>query len=201
MTMTASLVVPTDQLAGSDAPLLEVVREGSSVPTRLFSAIALLAVANGALINMIMASRLLYGMANERIVPRPFARVHETRRTPWIAIIFTTALAMILISIGKLDELAIVTVMLLLIVFAGVNVAVLVLRRNRVEHRHFVTPSIFPMLGLVISLVLFVKRVADGDATVFSILGVILVIGAALWLVNRYAFGGAERFDPARLDA
>jgi APA family basic amino acid/polyamine antiporter len=117
------------------------------------------------------------------------------------AVAGTTALAMILISIGKLDELAIVTVMLLPIVFAGVNVAVLVLRRDRVEHRHFVTPSIFPMLGLVSSLVLFVKRVADGDAAVFSILGVILLIGAALWLVNRYVFGGAERFDPARLDA
>ncbi len=146
-----------------------------------------------------MASRLLYGMANERIVPRPFARVHETRRTPWIAIIFTTALAMILISIGKLDELAIVTVMLLLLVFAGVNVAVLVLRRDR-EHRHFVAPRVFPLLGLVISLVLFVKRIADGDATVFAILGVILVIGAALWLVNRYLFGGAARFDPGKLD-
>jgi hypothetical protein len=41
------------------------------------------------------------------------------------------------------------------------------------------------VLGLLISLVLLVKRVADGDATVFTILGVILVIGAALWLVNR----------------
>jgi amino acid transporter len=200
VTMTASLVVPTDRLAGSDAPLLEVVREGSGLPTRLFSAIALLAVANGALINMIMASRLLYGMANERIVPRPFPRVHESRRTPWVAIIFTTLLAMLLISIGKLDELAIVTVMLLLLVFAGVNVAVLVLRRDRVEHRHFVAPRVFPLLGLAISLVLFVKRIADGDATVFAILGVILVIGAALWLVNRYVFGGAERFDPAKLD-
>jgi hypothetical protein len=56
------------------------------------------------------------------------------------------------------------------------------------------------VLGLLISLVLLVKRVADGDATVFTILGVILVIGAALWLVNRYVFGGAERFDPARLE-
>ena len=106
---------------------------------------------------------------------------------------------MVLISIGKLDELAIVTVMLLLLVFAGVNVAVLVLRRDPVEHRHFVAPSVFPVLGLVISL-LFVKRIADGDATVFTILGVILVIGAVLWLVNRYVFGGAERFDPAKLD-
>ncbi len=64
---------------------------------------------------------------------------------------------MILISIGKLDELAIVTVTLLLAVFPGVNVAVLVLPRDGVEHRHFVTPSIFPVLGFAMSLILFVK--------------------------------------------
>jgi amino acid transporter len=153
--------VPTDQLAGSDAPLLEVVREGSSIPTRLFSAIALLAVANGALINMIMASRLLYGMAKEQVILEALGRVHEQRRTPWVAIIFTTAIAMVLIAVGKLDSLATVTVMLLLLVFALVNVAVLALRRERVEHRHFETPRLFPVLGLLISAALFAKQIAD----------------------------------------
>jgi amino acid transporter len=114
---------------------------------RLFSFIALLAVANGALINMIMASRLLYGMANERVLPDPFARVHRERRTPWVAIIVTTALAMILISIGRLDDLAFTTVMLLLAVFAMVNVAVLVLRREPVDRPYFVAPVLFPVLG------------------------------------------------------
>jgi len=70
-----------------------VVKEGSALPPRLFSAIALLAVANGALINMVMASRLLYGMAREGVDPDPFGRVHSSRRTPWIAIVFTTLLA------------------------------------------------------------------------------------------------------------
>ncbi|MBA2615782.1 MAG: amino acid permease [Actinobacteria bacterium] len=200
VTFTASLVVETDQLAGSDAPLLDVVREGSSIPPRVFAAIALLAVANGALINMIMASRLLYGMANERILPAPFARVHEGRRTPWVAIIFTTLLAMILIAIGKLDELAVVTVLLLLLVFAAVNVAVLVLRRDPVEHRHFRAPRIFPVLGLAISLVLLVKRATDEDGTVFMILGVLLAVGVGLWFLNRYVFGRSGELDPSELD-
>ena len=130
-------------------PLLEVVREGSSIPTRLFAAIALLAVANGALINMIMASRLLYGMANERVLPRrvrtrpPGAtdavggdRLHDRAR-----------------HAPDLDRQARRPrhrdrVLLLLIVFALVNVAVLVLRREPVEHRHFTTPRVFPVLGL-----------------------------------------------------
>ncbi len=83
VTLTASMVVPTADLSGSDGPLLEVVRQGPlDVPLKLFSGIALLAVANGALINMIMASRLVYGMARRGIVPRAFERVLPSRRTP-----------------------------------------------------------------------------------------------------------------------
>ena len=185
VTFTASMVVPTAQLGESSAPLLEVVARASDIPTKVFSAIALLAIANGALINLVMASRLLYGMSNEGILPRAFSTVHPGRRTPWVAILFTTLLAVLLISIGKLEDLAVVTVMLLLAVFAMVNVAVLVLRREPVEHRHFVAPSIFPILGLVISLVLLVKRVIDEDATVYVLLGVLLLVAALLWVVNR----------------
>ena len=195
VTFTASMVVPTEQLANSDGPLLEVVRQGSEIPTRFFSAIALLAIANGALINMIMASRLLYGMAQERVMPEALGRVHADRRTPWVAIIFTTGVAMVLISIGKLEELAVVTVMLLLIVFALVNLAVLVLRRERVEHDHFVTPRIFPILGILISTVLFVKRATDQDRTVFVILLALLAIAVLLWLGARYFSGWAAPPD------
>jgi basic amino acid/polyamine antiporter, APA family len=83
VTVGASMVVPTSDLTESSGPLLEVVRGGPlDVPEKLFAAIGLLALSNGALINMIMASRLLYGMAEERVVPRPFARVLPGRRTP-----------------------------------------------------------------------------------------------------------------------
>jgi basic amino acid/polyamine antiporter, APA family len=195
VTFTASMVVPTQQLANSDGPLLEVVRAGSAIPTRAFSAIALLAIANGALLNMIMASRLLYGMARERVMPQAFARVHPRRRTPWIAIVFTTALSMLLISLGRLAELATVTVMLLLIVFALVNVSVLVLRRDDVGHAHFVTPRILPVLGIVISAVLFVKRATDEDHIVFLILLALLGVGLLLWLAGE-ALSSRRRTPP-----
>ena len=75
VTLTASYVVPTDQLSGSDAPLLEVVELGPlGISTKLFSFIALMAVANSALINMIMASRIVYGMADQGIVARRLRR-------------------------------------------------------------------------------------------------------------------------------
>src|SRR5690606_12234432 len=60
VTGLSSMAVSTDRLAGSDAALLEVVRVGGGVPLDLFALIGLFAVANGALINLVMASRLLY---------------------------------------------------------------------------------------------------------------------------------------------
>jgi APA family basic amino acid/polyamine antiporter len=153
VTLTASFVVPTDQLSGSDAPLLEVVEVGPlGISTKLFAFIALMAVSNSALINMIMASRIVYGMADQGIVARLFARVLPERRTPFVAIIFTTLIAVVLITTGDLSTLADTTVLLLLFVFTIVNIAVLVLRRERVEHEHFTAPSAFPVLGAIVSV-------------------------------------------------
>jgi basic amino acid/polyamine antiporter, APA family len=196
VTLTASMVVETGALAGSDGPLLEVVRQGPlGIPTKLFSFIALLAVINGALINMIMASRLVYGMSRQGIVPAVFGRVLRERRTPYAAIAFTTLLAAILIATGDLSELADTTVLLLLLVFTVVNVTVLVLRRDPVEHEHFTAPSILPVLGALVSLALIVDTATD-DTEVFVRAGLLLLLGAVLWVVNRLLTGPVDEVDP-----
>jgi amino acid transporter len=182
VTITASAVVPTDQLAESSAPLLEVVRQGPlGISPTLFSLIALFAVSNGALINMIMASRLLYGMAEERVLPGAFGRVLPQRRTPWVAIVFTTLIAAGLILTGDLETLADTTVVLLLAVFAIVNVSVLVLRSDVVDRDHFRAPTIMPVLGAIVSLVL----ITQNEAAIFLRAGILLVIGVVLWFINR----------------
>jgi amino acid transporter len=199
VTFTASMVVPTNQLTESDGPLLEVVREGPlGIPTKLFAGIALLAVANGALINLIMASRLVYGMSKQRVVLPLFTRVHSRRHTPVAAIVFTTALAMLLASLGDLSDLAGTTTTLLLFVFATVNVAVLVLRRNPVAHRHFTTPRAIPIVAIVIIGFLLARR-ADDDPEYFAYAGGLVLLGIVLWLVNRLAMGRPAALEPERL--
>ena len=194
VTMTASLVVPTEQLSGSDAPLLEVVEQGPlGISTKLFAFIALMAVANSALINMIMASRIVYGMADQGLLSRLFARVLPGRRTPVMAIAFTTVVAIVLISTGDLTTLADTTVLLLLFVFTVVNVAALVLRRDRVDHEHFHAPPIFPVLGAAVSIALIADTAFD-DLAVFARAGILLAVGVVLWVVNR-AFGGSHDGD------
>ncbi|MGH3506304.1 MAG: APC family permease, partial [Nocardioidaceae bacterium] len=138
--ISAVAVVPVGELeaAGSTA-LLTVVEVGApSLPADdIFPFIAMFAVANSALINMLMASRLLYGMANEEVLPSPLGKILRGRRTPWIAIIFTSLLAFVLIGFADLAALGGTTSFLLLCVFTLVNIAVLVLRRDKVEHKHF----------------------------------------------------------------
>ena len=182
VSMVASMVVPTDDLSASSGPLLEVVQIGPlSINTKVFAAIALLAVANGALINMVMASRLLYGMARQRIIPRAFERVLPERRTPIVAIVFTTLLATGLIVWGRLETLADTTVLLLLLVFTVVNVSVLVLRRDRVTHDHFRTPSALPVIGIAVIVLLLTQT----EAHVYGWAGGLLALGVVLYGINR----------------
>lgn len=181
VTIGASMVVPTGDLVGSSGPLLEVVKQGPlGIPEKLFSGIGLLALSNGALINMIMASRLLYGMSREGVVPRPFSAVLAARRTPWFAIVFTTSIAAVLVATGDLGSLADTTVVLLVVVFAIVNVCVLVLRRDPVEHEHFVVPSFIPVIGVLVSLALLTQVAA----ATYGRAAILIGLGVVLWIIN-----------------
>jgi len=181
VTIGASMVVPTGDLASSDAALLEVITQGPlGIPEKLFAAIGLLALSNGALINMIMASRLLYGMAQEGVVPRPFAQLLPNRRTPWFAIAFTTAISAVLVATGDLDSLADTTVALLVVVFAIVNISVLVLRRDPVDHEHFVVPSVVPVIGVLVSIALLTQI----EAATYGRAAMLVGLGVVLWVVN-----------------
>ncbi len=201
VTFTASMVVPTAQLAESSGPLLEVVeRSPLSLPTTLFAGIALIAVSNGALINLIMASRVIYGMADQGVLPAVFSRVHPNRRTPWVAILFATLVVFTLLAtIGRnpdaLDTLSTTTVVLLLLAFIMVNISVLALRGDEVDHEHFHAPSVFPILGIVVSATLLISTAID-DWTVFGLAGLLLGIGLVLYGVNFLVKRSLDREPP-----
>ena len=198
-----TLVSPGDLNQGA-TPLLKVVEAGApGFPIELFAWITMFAVANSALINMLMASRLLYGMSHEKVLPGPLGRVLARRRTPWVAILFTTLLAFFLIGYADLAALGGTTAFLLLCVFAIVNVAVLVLRRDPVEHKHFRAPTALPILGAI--LCVYLASPLSGRATDdYKIAGWLMLIGVGLWLVtwllNKYVFHRRADFDPSHLD-
>jgi APA family basic amino acid/polyamine antiporter len=161
------------------------------------------AVANSALINMLMASRLVYGMSNQGVLPPQLGRVHRTRRTPTTAILFTTALAFGLITfVGAVPALGGTTALLLLLVFTVVNVAVLVLRRDHVDADHFRTPTVLPVVG-ALACAFLATPWAGRPGEQYRIAGVLLVVGVLLWgvtvLVNRRTGQPAARLDPTQL--
>ncbi len=185
----ATALVPIEILGESDQDLLEVIRIGApQFPFGLFSLIAMFAVSNSALINMMMASRLLYGMSREEIVPGGFAAVHARRRTPWAAIAFTTALVLGLAAWGGVRALGGTTALLLLCVFALVNVAVLVLRRQPSDRPHYRAPVVLPLFG-VVSCVYLASPLSGRDPEQFKIAGVLLALGIVLWGVNWLLHG------------
>ncbi|WP_020670039.1 APC family permease [Amycolatopsis nigrescens] len=194
VSVTSSLLVPADDLAAakSDA-LLKVLDVGApGLPREIFSAIGLFAVINSALINMMMASRLLYGMANEKIIPKAFGTVHPARRTPWVAIVFTSAIAIVLVSTVDIGVLGGTTALLLLVVFSIVNVAVLVLRKDKVAHQHFRAPTVIPVLAAIFCVYL-VSPLSGRPARDYIVAAILLGVGVLLWGVNWLLMRAAKQ--------
>ncbi|MES2197621.1 MAG: APC family permease [Pseudomonadota bacterium] len=201
VSISAITLVAPEKLAEGETPLLQVVQQGApNFPLWIFGFITMFAVANSALINMLMASRLVYGMSREHVLPPVLGKVHQTRRTPYIAIGFTTLLAFALITfVGEVPALGGTTALLLLCVFTVVNVAVLVLRRDPVEHDHFRTPTFLPILGAVFCA--FLTGPWTGrDVVQYKVGGVLLAIGVGLWLVT-VLFNRATGVKPVDPDA
>jgi APA family basic amino acid/polyamine antiporter len=182
VSISAITLVSPEKLAEGETPLLQVVQAGApGFPVELFGFITMFAVANSALINMLMASRLVYGMSREGVLPAVLGKVHAARRTPYVAIGFTTLLAFGLITfVGEVPALGGTTALLLLVVFTVVNIAVLVLRKDKVGHKHFRTPTVLPVLGAACCAFL-VGPWTGRDPVQYQIAGVLLVIGVVLW--------------------
>ncbi|MCV0370778.1 MAG: APC family permease [Filomicrobium sp.] len=185
VSISAITLVPPEQLSQGETPLLQVVQAGApSFPIEIFGLITMFAVANTALINMMMASRLIYGMSREHVLPPVLGKVHAERRTPYVAIAFTTLLAFALITfVGEIPALGGTTALLLLCVFTVVNVAVLILRKENVDHRHFRAPTIVPILGML-SCGFLIGPWTGRNPDQYLIAAVLIGIGIALWFVT-----------------
>ena len=212
--ITAVALVPVGDLTDTEKgqALTQVVEAGApGLPfDTIFPFIGMFAVANSALINMLMASRLLYGMANQDVLPRAFGKVHPSRRTPWVSIIFTTAIAVGLIvyvvrASGTEDGTANVallggtTALLLLLVFSVVNIAVLILRKDDVGHDHFRTPTFLPVVGALTCAFLAGPwaRSEENQAQYKIALGLLavgVVLWAVTWFINRAVRSQATGF-------
>ncbi len=122
--------LPPVELAASDAPFASLVAGSDHVPVWAITVVSLVAVTNGALIQIIMGARVLYGLAGKQLLPAWLYRVHPQRRIPVNATLLIGAVVLVLALLLPLEMLARITSAITLLVFAMVNLSLIVLKRR-----------------------------------------------------------------------
>lgn len=129
--LAAVLALPAEDLARTEAPFALLYTQATGRAPTAISIISLFAVLNGALIQIIMASRILYGMSREGWLHAAFGRVHPKRRTPLLATVLVTLCVLVLALWLPLVTLAKATSFITLVAFSFVNLALI-----RIKHRN-----------------------------------------------------------------
>ncbi|MBW4663465.1 MAG: APC family permease [Chroococcus sp. CMT-3BRIN-NPC107] len=171
-------VISPGELAKSGAPLLDVVsRAQPNFPQVVFTFIPLFAVLNTGLLNFVTASRLLYGMSREGLLPAWLGKLHARRATPYRTLIVILPIAIFLTLSGTLQFLAGTTATLLLGMFCLVNLSLLITKRREPRTSGFQVPLFIPALALLFNLILvaFASPESHILALVFTGIGVVLI--------------------------
>lgn len=150
--VSALLSLAPEDLHASSAPLARLWEEHTGTSPLVMGIVALFAIINGALIQMIMASRVLYGLASRGQLPGLLARVNARTRTPLVATAFATVFTLTLALYGHLAGLATATSVIMLSIFALVNLSLW-----RLKGQQAATPGVLqfprfvPLVGFVLS--------------------------------------------------
>lgn len=143
---------PAEVLGRTTMPLVEIIKQQGQSPI-LFAIIALISISNGILVQIIMASRLIYGMANQENAPRVFATVSSKTQTP----IYATVLVMLIILLFAyalpIATLAKLTSTIMLCVFLMVHLSLIKIKlTEKKKPSTFSLPLIFPLTAIVLTL-------------------------------------------------
>lgn len=149
----AGLGLTPEELGQSEAPLADILaKEGDNYP-KIISAIGLIAIINGVLVQIVMSARVMYGMAEKKMAPKLFGKVNSKTRTPIWSTVFATVFILILALSFNLESLAKATNYILIAVFILINLALIRLKRKVPNPEGVKTyPMIIPILGAIFSL-------------------------------------------------
>jgi len=160
--VTAVMAMPPDKLAQSTVPLARLYEHYTGSNATIISIIGLFALINGALIQMIMASRVLYGMSSRNLLPAILSMVNQRTQTPLVATALSTVAILLLAESGSLTTLAEATSLIMLVVFSLVNLALLHVKRKHPEPEGLIVfPLIIPLMGFLVSAGFVVLEIVD----------------------------------------
>ncbi len=182
VTLTLQLYFPVDQITQAKTPLFLVFEKANlNWILRYFSVVAMLAIANTGLANLIMSSRLLYGMSKEGLIPSSLRQVHASRQTPWLAIIVAFGIALFLVLTGGVKILAQTTSLLVLLVFTLVHLSLIKIKLKKDKHTGFQFPLVVPLLGILGCLGLILQFPAQAFLRTL----IFLSVGVLVWEIQR----------------
>ncbi len=146
-------VVSTDLTAFSEShtPMASLIHQTTWISPMVLVFVSLLAGLNGALVQVVMASRVLFGMADNQQAPVFFAKIHPVTRTPIIASIAVAIIILLLAWLVDLTTLAKITSGIILLVFSGINLALFWIKRTQQQHTGFNVPIWIPVIGFLLS--------------------------------------------------
>lgn len=130
VSLVAVLAFPLERLIGARTPVAELGRAGGSFAAGALRVVSILTGINGALVQILMASRVMYGLAGRGQAPQILGRVNPRTRTPLVATALATAAILILALIFPLASLARATSTIMLLIFATVNYALFRVKRR-----------------------------------------------------------------------
>lgn len=160
---SVALVAPAT-LGASDSPLADAMRAGAPRWAGALAGVALFATANTALIALLAASRMLYGMARGGDAPRLFERILASRGTPAWATLAVAIGAGLLLPLGRVEILGSLASLTALLAFSVVNLCVIKLRLDKPDaERPFRVPlsvrnvPVSAVLGTLLAAVLVLR--------------------------------------------
>ncbi len=153
VSLAAVLSLPLEILAASKSPLAAIFEHKTDLSPKPISAVSILAVVNGALIQIIMGSRILYGMGKRSMAPRIFSSVNRITRTPVIATATITIAILVLALWLPLLNLAEISSTITLAVFALMNLSLIWLKLKNPHPEGVKTyPLAVPILGFILCI-------------------------------------------------
>lgn len=141
-----------NDLVNSKTPLALIIKQQGHSPL-LFAIIAMVSITNGILVNIIMASRLIYGMAKLNTAPQLFAKIYQKTQVPLYAIILVILFIIIMTYWLPIQILAKTTSSIILFIFILMHIALITVKITHTKiSTYFNLPIIFPIIGLILSL-------------------------------------------------
>lgn len=150
--------LPLKQFIESSAPMSDLLAKHGKL-SYWMALISLIAITNGALVQIIMASRVIYGMAKQGSTIKWLGYVYPRTQTPVRATILVMMVIIVFALALPITHLAQITSMLILSIFTLINVSLIKVKHHHPEHPGYINlPVLVPILGIITCLLLIVMQ-------------------------------------------